>query len=442
MLRLLITDYKRRILEFDVSLFYRLPDLAGIYLFLDKKGRVLYVGKAKNLKHRVSSYFQKKDLLIGKTKLLVERIHRIKVVIVESEIDALLLEANYIKKYSPKFNVIFKDGKTYPLIKITVNEQLPKVLTVRRTDSSKALYFGPFPLVFEMRMVLRIVRRIFPYISANHIGNRICLYYHLGLCPCPVALKTQAQKEEYNKNISYIIKFLNGKSKQVIKELEKERDKLAKNEEFENAKEVQRKINAVIKVTSPVYKPFEYIKNPNLFWDIREEELNKLQEILKKYFPTLLSLERIECYDISNIAGVNATGSMIVFTDGQKDTNEYRRFRIRRIQKTGMPNDFAMMEEVLTRRILHKEWPVPNLIIIDGGKGQISSALKVLNRLNLNISVIGLAKREEIIITSDFKEIRLPKDNPGLKLIMRIRDEAHRFAITYHKKLRARTVHL
>jgi len=421
-----------------------LPEQPGIYLFLDKKGSVLYVGKAKNLKKRVSSYFPKSTDLIGKTKLLVGQIHTIKILIVESEIEALLLEASFIKKNTPKFNVSLKDGKAYPLIKITVNQQLPKVFTVRRMDDraelDRSLYFGPFPNVGEMRMVLKIIRRIFPFISANHVGKRICLYKHLGLCPCPTTLNTDEQKKEYRKNINYIVEFLLGESKKVISELEKERNRYAKQEEFEKAKDIQKKIDAIINVTSPIYKPFEYVKNPNLYKDLRRFELDGLQKILKEYYPAIATIARIECYDISNISGIYAAGSMVVFTNGEKESLSYRRFKIKREQETSKPNDCAMMEEVLQRRMNHTDWPYPELIIVDGGKGQISSVLKVLKKSDLYIPLIGLAKREEIIITSGFKEIRLSKDSPALKLMMRIRNEAHRFAITYHRKLRAKAI--
>ncbi len=209
-----------------------------------------------------------------------------------------------------------------------------------------------------------------------------------------------------------------------------------KSENFEKASVLQKKIDSMILIIQPVHKPFEYETNPNLLSDLRNEEMELLRNELLRFGTKTGKLVRIECYDISNTSGKFSTGSMVVFTNGEKDTSEYRRFKIR---KDGMPNDFAMMEEVIERRIKHGDWPMPNLLIVDGGKGQISSALKALQQTNLSIPVVGLAKREEIIITSDFTEIRLPKNSQALHLVMRIRDEAHRFALTYHQKLRSKS---
>lgn len=243
-------------------------------------------------------------------------------------------------------------------------------------------------------------------------------------------------EREYRKNIKHIIDFLNGNTKKIIRELKKERDLLSHNENFEKAKEIQNKINAIELITGPFYNnTFDPDINPNFMEDLRKKEINDLREILNKNNILVENLKRIECYDISNISGVYATGSMVVFTNGEKDSQWYRRFKIK-LNKG--PNDFAMITEVLKRRLNHPEWPMPNLIIIDGGKGQVSSVLKVLKETNNQISLIGLAKKEETIITSDLREISLPKDSDALKLMMRIRDEAHRFAIAYHRKLRSK----
>lgn len=324
------------------------------------------------------------------------------------------------------------DGKAYPRIRITIKDIYPKVLVARRIDDEKSLYFGPFPSTSSMRLVLRTIRRIFPFQSVANHSNRLCLYNHLGLCPCPEVVGDK----EYKKNIYHIVTFLKGKTKKVISSLEKERDILSKREEFEKAEDLQRKINAINYVTSPAYENFDHRINPNLDDDVRSKELFELKTSLLKYNVRIKSLKKIECFDISNILGTNATGSMVVFINGEKDKSSYRRFRIKYVKT---PNDFAMMKEVLQRRIVHSEWSYPDLIIVDGGKGQVSSAATALRDKKLNIPLIGLAKREEIIITSDFKEIKLPKNSEALKLIMRIRDEAHRFAISYHKKLRSKT---
>jgi excinuclease ABC subunit C len=244
------------------------------------------------------------------------------------------------------------------------------------------------------------------------------------------------EDKEYKKNILHVVTFLKGNTKKVLKNLEKERNVLSKLEEFEKAEVLQRKIDAINYVTSAAYEKFDYKLSPNLDEDIRYRELLELKVCLLKHNVQINNLNRIECFDISNISGTNATGSMAVFVNRHKDLSQYRRFKIKYVQN--VPDDFAMMQEVLQRRMRHTEWKMPDLIIVDGGKGQVSSALEVLKENNLDIALIGLAKKEETIVTSNFNEIKLPKDSPALHLIMRIRDEAHRFAITYHKKLRSK----
>lgn len=378
-----------------------------------------------------------------KTSILVSQIAKIKTIITNSEIEAFLLEASYIKKYKPKYNIKFTDDKAYLMVKITVKDNYPKVLLARKIDDNPAatgsIYFGPFPNgVKALRIVLKTIRRIFPYQSIPNHDKKICLYYHLGLCPCPPVFDSEEFRKEYRKNIKHIIDFLNGNTKKIIKDLKKERNTLSKSEEFEKANLIQNKINAIELITGPFYKTtFDANINPNLTEDLREKEMKDLINILNQNNIPVKSLTRIECFDISNISGTNASGSMVTFTNGQKDTSGYRKFKIRILNT---PNDFGMMEEVLQRRIKHSEWPYPNLLIVDGGKGQVSTALKVLQGSTLKIPLIGLAKKEETIVTSDLKEITLPKDSDALKLIMRIRDEAHRFALTFHKHLRSKNL--
>lgn len=232
---------------------------------------------------------------------------------------------------------------------------------------------------------------------------------------------------------------MNGKTKKILKDLENERNFYSKSEQFETSLEIQRKIDAINLITSSFYKPFEYEENPNLRQDLLQNSLFELQNILNENGLKVGKLERIECYDISNTAGTNATASMVVLTNGDKDTSQYRRFKIRGFYND-LPNDFAMMKEVLERRLKHEDWKSADLLVMDGGKGQVSSAKKVLTELSIDIPLIGLAKREETIITSSLLEIKLPKDSKALLLIMKIRDEAHRFAITYHKKLRSKAI--
>lgn len=421
----------------SLSDYQSLPTKPGIYLFLDERSNILYVGKAKNLKKRVNSYFAKYVVLGPKTQTLVSKINKIKTLVVNSEIEAFLLEANYIKKYKPKYNVKLTDDKAYPLIRITIKESYPKILIARKANDRNSIYFGPFPNGSNaLRTTLRSIRRIFPYQGESNHAKKTCLYYYLHLCPCPPVFDSTMFKKEYKKTVKHIINFLNGSTSKVIRDLKKERDILSINENFEKASEIQKKIKAIELITGPFYKSELYSNvDPNLKEDQLCSQLSSLRYLFSQNGIYVKKLERIECYDISNTSGTNTTGSMVVFTNGEKDSNWYRRFKIR---KNDGQNDFAMIEEILQRRIRHSEWPYPDLIIVDGGKGQVSSGLKVLKQMGKNIPLIGLAKREETIITSSFKQISLSKNSNALKLIMRIRDEAHRFAIIYHRKLRSK----
>jgi excinuclease ABC subunit C len=225
----------------------------------------------------------------------------------------------------------------------------------------------------------------------------------------------------------------------VVKILEKERDEFSQSEEFESAQMIQERIERIKLITSETYDPFHYMDKPDFYFERIEKEITSLKEILSPFYSNLGKLERIECYDISNTSGKQATGSMVVFENGDKSSSQYRRFKIR---SKDTPDDFQMMREMLTRRLDNK-WPEPNLLVIDGGKGQVGAALKALANMGKRIPIIGLAKREEIIVIPIkersgivFEEIKLPHSTPGINLLRRIRDEAHRFAITYHKLLR------
>jgi excinuclease ABC subunit C len=439
-----------------------LPSKPGVYLYLNQDNEIIYVGKAKDLKSRVSSYFTSPNGLGPKTRALVEQIDKIKIVEVESEVESLLLEAFYIKKHRPRYNIRLVDGKAYPFIRISMEDRYPVISLSRRMDHPKSLYFGPFPNAGAVRLVLKTVRRIFPFVSVPHHPKSKCLYYHLGLCPCPPAFDSPEYYKQYRKTIRRIVKMMEGESKSLVKELMKERDESAKHEDFEQAQVLQNKISALQLITEPVHRPFEYDVNPNLREDLRWGELEGLKTALTEQGLMLSDLSRIECYDISNIQGTNATGSMVVLTNGEIDKSQYRKFKIR---QDGKPNDFAMMQEMLERRLKHRDWEEPSLIVVDGGKGQLSSALEAMATINRPIPVVGLAKREETIIIpveqqfyhpekrqstngqrhklygdneEHFIEVSLPKDSQSLHLVQRIRDEAHRFAITYHRKLRGK----
>jgi len=460
-------------LVYSVSQYSSLPSKAGVYKFLDGNGNVIYAGKANDLKSRVCSYFINKTTLGEKTRVLVENIRKINITIVESELEALLLEAFYIKKYKPKYNIRLADNKSYISIKITSKDVYPNITLVRQEKDPRAIYFGPYPNTSSVKLVLKTIRQVFPYVSVRNHPKKPCLYHHLGLCPCPGIYDSKQASIIYKQNIRSIIRILKGQSRKIMKELEIERETLSKNELFEEALIIQKKIDALSFITTPFHRPLEYDLNPNLRMDIREKEMQELIQTLNKYGMNLESLSRIECYDISNLQGTNATGSMVVFLGGEKEGSQYRRFKIRGGKPASVlkgqdygeakPNDFAMMSEVLKRRFKHTEWDAPNLIIVDGGKGQVSCALEVLKDNAVSIPLIGLAKREETIVIPitppnlplsgeeqgflpqirgsqrEFEEVLLPRNSPSLNLIMRIRDEAHRFAINYHKNLRSKS---
>lgn len=445
-----------------------MPSKPGVYEFLNKENVIIYVGKAVDLKSRVSSYFTGSHLG-EKTRLLVSQIDKIRITIVESELEALLLEAHFIKKHNPRFNIRLTDNKAYILVKITnmrsrnkvldlsenedfsiniafnndnktnkTDTNIPSVQLARRMDDPKSIYFGPFPSSGNVKLVLKIIRRVFPFQSAENHPRKICLYNHLGLCPCIPVNDTPETRREYKKNIKGIIRVFQGETKKIIREFERERDRQSKNENFEKAAMMQKRIDALSYITQPYRRPYEYDLNPNLRSDIRQEELNNLLSVLRANGSPAQNLNKIECYDISNTQGTNATASMVVFVNGEKEGKLYRKYKIRR---ESTPDDFASMSEVLRRRLKHTEWDYPGLIIVDGGKGQVSSAVNTLASENINLPIIGLAKREETIIIPQglgFKEVSLAKDSKGLLLMMRIRDEAHRFAITYHRKLRSK----
>lgn len=416
------------------QLVKNLPETPGVYIYKNAKGRVLYVGKAVNLKRRVSSYFQLSQKLGVKTRALVLEVDSITTIDVTNEIEALLLEAKLIKKYRPQYNVQWVDDKEYLYIKITWKDDVPKVLTSRREQTKGNVYFGPFPSAGTVKYTLRQLRKIFPYCNERQRQMRkdgTNLYTDLGLCPGPHA--GFVTKEEYRKHIKKLIKFLEGDRPLLVKQLHNEMLAASKKLDFETAGKLKRQIDGITYVTSQHIKPEEFLENPTLISDIREAELTQLKAVLHlSDIP-----KRIECYDISTIQGRWAVGSMVVFIDAAADKREYRKFRVKytNIPKD-VPNDFWMMREVLGRRF-NNAWPEPDLLLIDGGKGQLSAVMAVKEEVGNTWPIATLAKREEeIFVPWQEDSIKLPKNAPALHLVQRLRDEAHRFAIIYHKQLR------
>lgn len=362
-----------------------------------------------------------------------------------------MLEANLIKKYKPIYNIRLSDDKFFPFVKIS-RDRIPYVSITRKRDDKNVTYFGPYTNSTDLKIVLRLLRKIFPFQSVKNHPKKRCFYSHLHLCPCATFL--EGNVTECKKNIKNLTSFLRGNKEKVVGSLKKDQRFYIRLEEFEKAAEIQRKIEKIDRITSENYEPFRYEEKPDFYFERIKNELASLIEILNKYGLKINSLHRIECYDVSNISGKHATGSMVVFIEGEAYKNDYRRFKIK-FKKT--PDDFAMLQEVMQRRIKRDDWEKPNLMVIDGGKGQISSVLQVFTEQKFEVPVIGLAKLEETIIVPirpvrqaqgkpgsrlDFIEVKLPHSTPGVNLLRRIRDEAHRFAISYHRMLRRKALNI
>lgn len=414
----------------------KLPQKPGIYKFLAQNLTPIYIGKAKNLRKRVRSYFLKGLQLGPKTTAMIAATKKLDHIVVDSEIEALLLEAVLIKKFQPKYNAAAKDDKSHLYIKITVADKIPLITTARRKEETQDIkLFGPFPSSATVRSVLKILRRIFPYVSQKHSYKlakgkviwRKCLYCHLDLCPAP--FDSEEKAKEYRKTIKKIILFLSGARRKLIETLRDEMRLSSEKLEFEAASKLKKQIEDLEYITSATRTPEEYLRQPDLAQDIAKVRVLQLAKVLN-----LASLpERIECYDISNIAGKIATGSLVVFENGEPAKEWYRKFKLK---ISGKPNDVGMLEEVLVRRFKN-DWPKADLIIVDGGKGQLGAVGKVLSKLKLRIPYIALAKKqEEIFIPDKNQPVRLDRSLPALQLVQALRDEAHRFAIVYHKKLR------
>ncbi len=551
-----------------------LPAKTGCYLMKNADGKIIYIGKAVNLRARVRSYFHSESSRDNKTRRLVHEITDIEWIVVGSELEALILEMNLIKRHRPRFNVRFKDDKRYPYIKIHWQESFPKVTVTRQMTDDGSRYFGPYTSVWAVHQTLDALRRIFPYLTCDReiSGNdtRACLYYDIKLCTAPcIGSVTQA---EYRQMIADLQSFLNGQSDPIVKRLENEMGKASKELRFEKAAAVRDQLKAIQSVIERQKIVFNtdyldsdviamaredgeacvqifFIRNGKLIgreyfilegteettdnevmeqfvkqfytkaanvpdqvmlpeeieeakiigqwlrsrrggekvelfvprkgqpqelvqmaaenatdtlsalraqWQAdahkQEQALGELQDSLKLSAPP----NRIECYDISNTQGTATVGSMVVFERGVPSKKLYRRFNVKSVP--GAPDDFASMEEVLTRRF--RRWQsaqetganpgskpdasfsiLPDLIIIDGGKGQLSRVVNVLEQFDLSdkVPIVGLAKREEeIFFPNNSKPTSLPRHSQGLYLVQRIRDEAHRFAITAHRKRRSK----
>ncbi|KZN97188.1 MULTISPECIES: excinuclease ABC subunit UvrC [Aeribacillus] len=519
-----------------------LPNKPGCYLMKDKNGTVIYVGKAKVLKNRVRSYFTGSH--DGKTLRLVQEIADFEYIVTSSNIEALLLEMNLIKKHEPKYNVNLKDDKSYPYIKIT-SERHPRLIVTRKVKKDKGKYFGPYANVQAARETKKLLDRMYPLRKCNSLPDRVCIYYHMGQCLAPCVHEVS---EETNKQmVESIIRFLNGGYNEIKKELTEKMLKCAENLEFERAKEYRDQI-AHIEATMekqkmvlndfidrdvfayyydkgwmcvqvffirqgklierdvsifPLYQEPEeefltfigqfYAKNDHFLpkeivipEDVNEEMVRALVQVqvskpkkgkkkdlvqlayqnakisLKEKFSlierdeerTIKAIEnlgkqlniptphRIEAFDNSNIQGADAVSAMVVFIDGKPARKEYRKFKIKTVSG---PDDYESMREVIRRRytrVLKEELPLPDLIIVDGGKGQVQAAMDVLeNELGLDVPVAGLVKDDkhktsDLLLGNREAAVQLSRSSQEFYLLQRIQDEVHRFAITFHRQVR------
>ncbi|HEX8923160.1 MAG TPA: GIY-YIG nuclease family protein [Patescibacteria group bacterium] len=413
-----------------------LPVSPGVYIYKNSSGKVIYVGKAVNLKRRVSSYFQRDDALGPKTQQLVSHIAQIDFHIVDSEIEALILESSLIKKYKPKFNSMLKDDRSYVYICITKGS-LPLVFSAHKSNLPENAYiYGPFPNAAAVKSLLKTLRRIFPYRSRAYHPKGQCLYCHIGLCP-----GENPDPVGYKRTISKIKKVLSGKLKSLTRELEKEMKAESKDENYESALVVRKQLESLKYIISGWFNLSNLFEKTNLPDDDISNALSELHTTLHPYFPFLKSINRIECFDISQMGTRHFVGSMTVFLDGIIDHKEYRKFKI---YSKVTPDDQFMMREVVWRRLKHSEWGMPDILVVDGGKPQVSSIKKIFDILEIkDIALIGLAKKfETIVIKSgdDFKEINLPASSSALKLLQQLRDEAHRFANRYRKELMKKSI--
>jgi excinuclease ABC subunit C len=401
--------------------FEKLPKNSGVYFFYDKKN-LIYIGKAINIKNRVKNHFQQPSY---RDKFFIEKVNKIGFIETNSEITALILEANLIKKHQPKFNIVWRDDKNYFYVAIVKNaKKIPYIyITHQKTENTE--YIGPFVEGNSLKKTLKFLRRVFPYYTAKIHPKNKCNYCHLDLCPGP-----NPDLKLYKNNIKKLKLILQGKSNSVLNSLKKEMKILSKNENFEEAGKVRDKIFALEKIMAHtnVIEQKENQKTDN--WENTQKILQGITNQPKK-------ISRIECYDISNIQGNQATGSMIVFIDGVADKSQYKKFKIRLPEK---PNDIAMLEEIITRRLTHTEWDYPEIMLIDGGIAQLNIAIKVkdLNIKTRPIKIISIAKKYKELFIEGRKDPILLKILPReiYNLVLQLDDEAHRFAITYHKKLR------
>ncbi len=412
----------------------------GVYWFLDENNKILYVGKAKALRKRLQSYKRIKQLPQDKQEL-VQKAKKVRWEILESELEALFIEAELIRSHQPQYNILLKDDKTplyvhigrgsYPTVDIIRKKEIPKL-------TKKGTIIGPFQSSYKLKTVLRLVRPIFPWCNKTkkEKTKKACFYYHLDLCPG--ACTGEISREDYAENIKQLTQFLKGKSKELLKDLKKQMKLVANERAYEKAALLRDRVKLIEEVIHPKFRLSPDMTLPRLQTNFAKEALVQLRRILRQNIdlPVTYPLERIEGYDVSNTQGSNASVAMVVFTNGEANNSEYRLFNIRTLDT---PNDYRMMKEALLRRQNHPEWDRPNLILIDGGKGQLRAALKIWQWPGV---VISIAKNPDRIIIPKTKQsqkekqeyavIKLASNHPALQLLQQVRDESHRFSKKQH----------
>jgi len=395
----------------------------GVYIYKNSDNKIIYVGKAINLKKRVSQYFHSKSALGPKTKSLVSKITKIDHIPVKSEVEALVLEASLIKQYKPKYNSQLSDDKNYIYICIT-KEAYPRIFSAPKTKISdiKVDTYGPFPDSSSVRFILKTLRSVFPFRTFKKIHPRNCLYCHLGFCP-----GSAPDLIQYKKTIKKIKMILNGSSKKLIEKLQQDMYLYSSQENYSLALLRKKQIESLAYITNS----WKNITNLTASIDLPQDKYLSALNELKSLFG-LPKIDRIEAYDISNSSHF-FVGSMVVFQKSVIDHSQYRQFKIK---TKNSPDDQHMMAEVISRRLPHTNWQYPQIILVDGGIPQVAAVYPLL--VNMNIYLIGLAKKEETIVTyngNNFGQISLPKYSNALRLLQSLRDEAHRFANRYRKNL-------
>jgi excinuclease ABC subunit C len=429
-----------------------LPGDPGVYFHKDAKGEIIYVGKAARLRNRVRQYFQKSRLRDPKTDALVAEIADTDWMIVESEVEALFLEAEMVRRYMPRYNILLRDDKSMAYIRIDYDTDYPTVSVTRRPLDDGARYFGPYSSTTAVRQALKVLRRVFPFATRQVAGQkRATLHYHLGLDPGLEEGKTTL--EDYRANLRKLMAIIEGKRKTIERELERDMNRAAKATDFEQAAKLRNQLYALHNLAKQV------IFSDKEFLDIsKDHALSELVSLL-----TLAKYPmRIEGYDISHMQGTDVVASMVVFTNGVSDKSEYRKFKTKKDHN----NDFYNMNETIKRRLSEKNikaWGKPSMVLIDGGKGQLDAAIRARDEQGCaTLPFVGLAKREEQIVihkeksnvtlnqealhklggylheSEDFILVNVPHNTNLVKLLQRIRDESHRFAVSYHSVLKVK----